>query len=132
MKKPGKNIANEKALLVQAVLGRTPNDIAEDSLLELARLADTAGAEVVGSITQHRDRPTAYSFIGKGKLEEVAMACKETGANLVIFDNELSPVQVNNIDLALGVMVIDRTELILQIFALACLMNALWSKIADQ
>jgi GTP-binding protein HflX len=107
----------ERALLVQAVIGQRSKKIAEDSLAELARLADTAGAEVVGSITQRRPRPTTTFFIGEGKLADVKMACQRARANLVIVDNELTAVQVNSLDLSLGVKVIDRTELILQIFA---------------
>lgn len=107
----------EKALLVQAVLQGMHKLDAEESLLELERLADTAGAEVVGVITQRRSRPSSSFYIGEGKLADVQLACRESGANLVIFDNELSPIQVNNIDLALGIKVIDRAELILQIFA---------------
>ena len=108
---------DERALLVQAIIGRRSRDEAADSIAELERLADTAGARVAGSITQRRDRPDAGFFIGQGKLAEIQLACRASGANLVIFDNELSPVQVNNLDLAIGVKVIDRTELILQIFA---------------
>lgn len=107
----------EQALLVQAIIGRQNTAEADDSLAELERLADTAGARVIGSITQRRERPDAAFFIGQGKLAEIHLACRESGANLVIFDNELSPVQVNNLDLSIGVKVIDRTELILQIFA---------------
>ena len=107
----------EKALLVQTVIGRAKRAESEESLRELERLADTAGADVVGTITQRRDRPTSGLFIGEGKLADIQLACREAGANLVIFDNELSAVQVNNLDLSLGVKVIDRTELILQIFA---------------
>jgi GTP-binding protein HflX len=107
----------EKALLVQVVLGHRDRQEAEDSLDELERLADTAGAKVVGRITQRRSRPTAGLFIGEGKLADIQLACRETGAGLIIFDNDLSAVQVNNLDLALGIKVIDRTELILQIFA---------------
>lgn len=112
-----KSAAAERALLVQVICGRQDRGEAADSLLELERLADTAGAVVVGSVTQRRERPTAGFFIGEGKLEDVQLACKQAKADLVIFDNDLSPVQVNNIDLALGIKVIDRTELILQIFA---------------
>jgi len=107
----------ERALLVQVILGRRDRDEAADSLRELERLADTAGAEVAGSITQRRDRPTAGFFAGEGKLDDIQLACRRAGANLVIFDNDLSAVQVNNLDLALGIKVLDRTELILQIFA---------------
>lgn len=109
--------AGERALLVQATIGRQNADEADDSLAELERLADTAGARVLGSITQRRDHPDAAFFIGQGKVAEIQLACRESMSNLVIFDNELSPVQVNNLDLSIGVKVIDRTELILQIFA---------------
>jgi len=109
--------AEERALLVQAIIGRQNIGEAADSIAELERLANTAGVRSLGSITQRRDRPNASFFIGQGKLAEIQLACRESGANLIIFDNDLSPVQVNNLDLAIGVKVIDRTELILQIFA---------------
>lgn len=89
----------------------------DDSLAELAQLARTAGAEVVGSLTQRLDRPTAAYLIGKGKLEELSSLKDEVGYNLVIFDEELSPAQQRNIERALGVKIIDRTALILDIFA---------------
>ena len=107
----------EDALLVQVVLGRRRKEEAAESLVELERLADTAGANVVGRITQRRARPTSALFVGEGKLADIQLACRRAGANLVIFDNDLSAVQVNNLDLSLGLKVIDRTELILQIFA---------------
>ena len=110
-------MARERALLVQVVVGRAGREVAKDSLEELERLADTAGAVVVGTLSQNRPAPTPKYFIGEGKLEEIRMACRQAKANLVIFDNDLSPMQVNNLDLALGIKVIDRTEVILQIFA---------------
>ena len=109
--------SQERALLIQVIIGHQSREEAADSLAELERLADTAGAVVLGSITQRRDRPDAAFFIGQGKLAEIQLAGREAKANLLIFDNELSPVQVNNLDLAAGIKVIDRTELILQIFA---------------
>ncbi len=112
-----KTVARERALLVQVNCARYDKEEAADSLLELERLADTAGAIVVGSITQRRDRPTPGFFVGEGKLADIQLACRQAKADLIIFDNELSPVQVNNLDLSIGVKVIDRTELILQIFA---------------
>ncbi|OGV67262.1 MAG: GTPase HflX [Lentisphaerae bacterium RIFOXYA12_FULL_48_11] len=120
MRKPSRKIETapvEKVLLVQVVLSGQDKDMAEDSLLELERLSDTAGAVVVGVITQRRERPTAGFFIGEGKLVDIQLACRQAKANTIIFDNDLSAVQVNNLDLALGIKVIDRTELILQIFA---------------
>ena len=111
------NVAQERALLVQVIVGRAGRDVAKDSLEELERLAETAGAVVVGSMCQNRPSPTPKYFIGEGKLEDIKLACAQANANLVIFDNDLTPGQVNNIDLALGTKVIDRTEVILQIFA---------------
>ncbi|MBI2440237.1 MAG: GTPase HflX [Lentisphaerae bacterium] len=115
--KPQPAMPQERALLIQVILGPQAAEEADDSLAELERLADTAGAVVLGSITQRRHRPDAAFFIGQGKLAEIQLAGREAKANLLIFDCDLSPVQVNNLDLALGIKVIDRTELILQIFA---------------
>jgi len=111
------HMASERALLVQVVVGRAGREVAKDSLEELERLTDTAGAVVVGTLSQNRPAPTPKFFIGEGKLEEIKLACAQARANLVIFDNDLSPMQVNNLDQAIGVKVIDRTEVILQIFA---------------
>jgi len=86
-------------------------------LPELARLADTAGADVVGQVEQRRSRPVPSTFLGKGKLEELKELVEETGANLVIFDNDLSPAQGRNLEKVLDVNILDRTELILDIFA---------------
>ena len=110
------NVSQERALLIQVIVGRAGRDVAKDSLEELERLAETAGAVVVGSMCQNRSSPTPKYFIGEGKVEEVKLACAQARANLVIFDNDLTPSQVNNLDLALGTKVIDRTEVILQIF----------------
>jgi GTP-binding protein HflX len=107
----------EQAILVQLVHGDMDPAAAADSLAELARLADTAGASVVGQLTQHRHRPTPNYLVGAGKLGEIQALCRETQASLVIVDNELTPTQVNELDRTLGIKVIDRTELILQIFA---------------
>jgi len=107
----------ERALLVQVIHGRQSREEAQDSLAELERLADTAGLAPVGVVTQKRDRPTPQFYIGEGKLPEIQLAGRQTGARLVLFDNDLTAVQVNNLDLALQMRVLDRTELILQIFA---------------
>jgi GTP-binding protein HflX len=107
----------ERALLVQVITREMSLDRAADSLSELERLADTAGARVVGAVTQRRDRPSTGFLVGKGKLEAIQMSAQSANANLLIVDNPLTAVQVNNLDLAVGVKVIDRTELILQIFA---------------
>jgi len=90
---------------------------AAESVAELAELARTAGAEVVGTAIQKLDQPNAATYIGKGKVEQVASECRELEANVVIFDDELSPSQQRNLEKALGTKVIDRTALILDIFA---------------
>jgi GTP-binding protein HflX len=90
---------------------------AEDSLRELAMLADTAGLEVVGSIFQRIEQPFPKFFIGPGKVKEVAALRDQTSAGLVIFDDELSPGQTRNLEEELQVGVLDRTALILDIFA---------------
>ncbi len=90
---------------------------AEDSLRELAMLAETAGLEVVGQIYQRLDQPYPKFFIGPGKVKEVAALREQLGAGLVIFDDELSPAQTRNLEAELQVGVLDRTALILDIFA---------------
>ncbi len=89
----------------------------DEHLRELERLADTAGAHVVGELTQQIDRPHAGTYLGSGKLDELRLKVLETGATLVIFDDELSPSQGKNIEDAIGQRVVDRAELILDIFA---------------
>ncbi len=89
----------------------------EDTLVELALLTDTAGAEAVGSVRQRRESVHPGNFLSKGKLEEARAAATEAGADLLICDEELSPAQVRNLEKALGLRVIDRTELILDIFS---------------
>ncbi len=86
-------------------------------LPELERLVDTAGADVVGQLDQRRHRPSPSTFLGKGKLVELRELVEETEATLVVFDNDLSPAQGRNLEKALDVNVLDRTELILDIFA---------------
>lgn len=107
----------ERAVLVQLIPASQSPDEAADSLGELERLSDTAGVVVAGHVTQRRRHPTPQFLVGEGKLQEIQLACQHADANLIITDNELTPVQVNNLDRSLGIKVIDRTELILQIFA---------------
>ena len=89
----------------------------DEHLRELERLADTAGAEVVGVITQQLDRPHPGTYLGKGKIEELKAMVSEKDVSLIIFDDELSPSQGKNVEDAVGVRVVDRAELILDIFA---------------
>jgi len=107
----------ERALLAGIDLqGKATLWSLEKSMAELQQLAETAGAEVVGIFTQKKDRPDSALFLGKGKIQEIAMAIQETSANLVIFDDELTPSQQHNIEQVLGTKVLDRTALILDIF----------------
>jgi GTP-binding protein HflX len=89
----------------------------DEHLEELARLADTAGAQVVGTLTQQLDRPHPGTYLGSGKVEELKLRIQELGATLVIFDDELTPAQGKNIELVVRTRVMDRAELILDIFA---------------
>ncbi|MFB3092277.1 MAG: GTPase HflX [Dehalococcoidia bacterium] len=107
----------ERALLVGAQLkGSSSLWSLESSLEELAQLARTAGAEVVTTVAQHIEKSTPY-YLGKGKLEEIKDLKAERHCDLVIFDDELTPTQQRNLERALGEKVIDRTALILDIFA---------------
>ena len=104
----------ERAVLVQVVHARMDALEAADSLLELGRLADTAGLEVAGQLTQNRDKPDGGTMIGSGKVEDLKTLIEETGANTVVVDNELNAFQAFNLAKALGVRVMDRTEVILK------------------
>ncbi len=97
------------------VLGRDSAD--EESLTELAALVETAGAESVGMILQSREKPDPHSFIGEGKVEEVKRMVDNSEATMVIFDNDLSPSQIRVLTELCGVQVLDRSGLILDIFA---------------
>src|SRR5215472_7124191 len=90
---------------------------AEESLSELRDLAVSAGAEIVGEILQHRDRPDPATLIGRGKLEEITGAAASASADLLLFDHDLTASQQRNIERVVHARVIDRTQLILDIFA---------------
>ena len=94
-----------------------PEFDAEESLSELRTLAESAGAKVVGEILQHRDRPDPATLVGGGKLEEIAGAAASVDADVLLFDHDLSPSQQRNIEKVIDRRVIDRTQLILDIFA---------------
>jgi GTPase len=96
--------------------GRTPA-LMSRSLDELARLTDTAGARVLATVTQKRGTIHPATFIGKGKLEDLRVQAEALDADMVIFDDDLSPAQMRNLEKALGRKVVDRSELILDIFA---------------
>ncbi len=110
----------EKAILVGVHTGSSDilSDTTDESIAELEELAKTAGVCTVATLVQNRPSPDPGTYIGEGKLEELANAAAELGADVVIFDDELSPVQVRNISDYLDLKVIDRTALILDIFAM--------------
>src|SRR5690606_9630885 len=106
----------ERVVLVGVWTEGTVED-AENSLVELAELAKTAGSVVLAGLIQRRDRPDPATFIGRGKVDELRSVVIETGADTVICDGELSPSQLRNLEEQVKVKVIDRTALILDIFA---------------
>jgi len=108
-------VLSESAVVVGVVLPDHPAP--EDPLEELEGLAESAGARVVGQLTQRRDTPDTTTYLGKGKVEELRLLVEATDADVVVFDNDLSPAQTRNLEQATKVKVLDRTELILDIFA---------------
>jgi GTPase len=104
-------------VLVAAPLKSMDLTDAEEHLAELGRLADTAGARVVGTLQQRLDSPHPKYFIGEGKVAELRELIASTGATLVVFDEELSPAQSKNLEESLKTRLVDRAELILDIFA---------------
>lgn len=107
-------IKPQRALLVSVDTGEYD---AQASLNELFELAQSAGADTVTSVTQKKDKPDVATCVGSGRLEEIAEYCRNDDIDLVIFDRELSPTQIRNIEKETDVRVIDRTMLILDIFA---------------
>jgi GTP-binding protein HflX len=103
--------------LVGLVTGAIRRPAAERSLEELGGLAEAAGADVVLRVLQERPKPDPSTFIGAGKTKILAASCAETNADVVIFDNELTPAQLRQIEEEVGRKIIDRTQLILDIFA---------------
>ena len=115
--KSGGRGKRERAALVGLVAGRARRLDAEHSLDELAGLADAAGADVVLRVLQERPRPDPSTFLGAGKIDQLAASCSETGVDVVVFDNELTPAQLRQIEKTVRRKIIDRTQLILDIFA---------------
>jgi len=108
---------NERVALVGLIAGADRRHTAEQSFDELAGLAHAAGGQVVLRMSQERPRPDPATFLGRGKLDILAAACEEADVDAVIFDNELTPAQLREIEARVGRKVIDRTQLILDIFA---------------
>ncbi len=107
----------ERTVLVGVIKQDQNESEVDDYLTELALLASTAGAEPVGRFTQKLDKPNSKTFIGSGKLAELVMYIKDKGIDIAIFDNDLSPSQLRNIERTVKCRVLDRTNLILDIFA---------------
>lgn len=108
-------VAHEAAVLVGVVLPERHKEA--DPLEELSGLATTAGARVVGQLVQRREVPDKTTYLGSGKVEELCEQVQAHDADVVLFDNDLTPAQTRNLEKATGVKVLDRTELILDIFA---------------
>ncbi len=109
--------ANERAVLVGLVTPQQNEARSREYLDELAFLADTAGAETVATFTQRVDYPNPRTFVGKGKLEEIRAYVEENNVGMAIFDDDLTTKQVSNLERELQVKILDRTSLILDIFA---------------
>ena len=117
-RKPG--MESESAVLVGVQLPQelSPNSASDTGILdELSGLVETAGAEVVARLTQKRNAPDKTTYIGQGKVEQLTQIVSATDADVVVFDNDLSPAQTRNLEQAVGIKVLDRTEVILDIFS---------------
>ncbi len=113
------SVVEEKVVLVTILPppGQTSPADRRDPLAELRSLAETAGATVADEMVQRRNKPDPRCYIGRGKLEELAQRIRDSGANAVVFDNDLSPAQIRNVEQAVGGKILDRSEVILDIFA---------------
>ncbi len=109
--------APERAVLVGVDASSPAGWDIEESLAELARLVETAGGTVVGQVIQRKQKPDAAYYVGTGKAEEISLMASAVNAGLVVFDDELSPAQQRNLESVMKARVIDRTQLILDIFA---------------
>lgn len=109
------SVASEAAILVGVLLPHHTH--LGDPLEELEGLATTAGSKVVGKLTQNRQAPDVTAYLGKGKVDELKQLAAAVDADVILFDNDLSPAQTRNLEEATGVKVLDRSELILDIFA---------------
>lgn len=110
------SVDSESAVLVGVQLADSP-PLTEEPLEELAGLVESAGAEIVGRLHQKRETPDIKSYVGKGKLDQLKQLVEATEADVIVFDNELSPAQVRNLEQHTKAKVLDRTELILDIFS---------------
>jgi GTP-binding protein HflX len=111
------DVGRDRVLLVGLMTDRTSSQRFQDGLIEVTRLVETAGGEVLQVLRQKRSQPHPQTVVGEGKVQEIALSAQTVGANLIVFDRDLSPAQVRNLELQIGVRVVDRTEVILDIFA---------------
>lgn len=111
------DVEHDRVLLVGVMTDNVKGRQFQDGLAELARLVETAGGEVLQVLQQRRSSSHPQTVVGAGKVEEIALTAQTLGANLVVFDRDLSPAQARNLELQIGVRVVDRTEVILDIFA---------------
>jgi len=108
---------HDQVLLVGLITDNRATQRFKDGLTELERLVQTAGGTVLQTVKQKRSHPHHQTVVGEGKVQEIALAAQSVGANLVVFDRDLSPAQVRNLETQIGIRVVDRTEVILDIFA---------------
>jgi GTPase len=108
---------HDRVLLVGVMTNQVTLRRFQDGLAELERLVATAGGDVLQIVKQRRSHPHPQTVVGEGKVQEIALTAQTVGANLIVFDRDLSPAQVRNLEMCIGVRVVDRTEVILDIFA---------------
>lgn len=109
--------AADQVLVVGVMTSGLSEQRFQAGLAELVRLVESAGGQVLQTLTQKRSQPHSQTVVGQGKVQEVALRAQTLGANLIVFDRDLSPSQVRNLEIQIGVRVVDRTEVILDIFA---------------
>lgn len=111
------DVDRDRVLLVGIMSSDIKPQQFQDNLAELARLVDTAGGEVLQTVQQKRSHIHPQTVVGAGKVQEIALTAQTLGANLIVFDRDLTPAQVRNLETQIGIRVVDRTEVILDIFA---------------
>ncbi len=111
------DVDRDRVLLVGVISSDTKSQQFQDNLAELGRLVETAGGEVLQTVQQKRSHIHPQTVVGAGKVQEIALSAQTLGANLIVFDRDLSPAQVRNLETQIGIRVVDRTEVILDIFA---------------
>jgi GTP-binding protein HflX len=107
----------DRVLLVGVMTDNTTPQVFQDRLEELARLVETAGGQVLQTVRQKRSRIHPQTVVGEGKVQEIALTAQTLGVNLIVFDRDLTPAQVRNLETQIGIRLVDRTEVILDIFA---------------